>query len=84
MAAGGGEACSGIEALRAEPGVFADAPSVSTVRRILSKMTAAQVEAAAAALAEAREKVWPMMGVTPDAEDGLTSGHRRVCACGAL
>lgn len=38
-------------------------------------MTAVQVEAAAAAMAEVRQTVWPMMGVTPDVEEGLTSGH---------
>ena len=58
VVAGGGEACSDIEVLRSEPEVFAAAPSVSTVRRILSKMTAAQVQAAAAAMAEVRQRVW--------------------------
>ena len=33
VAAGGGEACSDIEALRAEPEVFGSVPSASTVHR---------------------------------------------------
>ena len=83
MAAGGGEACSDIKVLRSEPEVFAEAPSVSTVHRLLNKMTAAQVQTAAAAMAEVRQRVWPMMGITPDAEGELTSGID-ASACGAL
>ena len=58
VAVGGGEACSGIEVLRSELEVSAAAGSVSTVRRILSSMTAVQVQAAAAAMAEVLQRVW--------------------------
>ena len=65
VAAGGGEACSDIEVLRAEPEVFGVVPSVSTVHRTFTAMTAEQVEAFASTVAEVRQRVWPMIGGHP-------------------
>ena len=72
VTAGGGEACSDIEVLRSESEVFGDVPATSTVHRTLSAMTADQVKATAAGMAEVRRRVWKMMGITPDAKEGLT------------
>ena len=47
-------------------------PSVSMVRRTFTAMTAEQVEAFASAVAEVRQRVWPVIGVTLDAEAGTT------------
>ena len=72
VTAGGGEACSDVEVLRSEPEVFGDVPATSTVHRAFVGMTAERVKATAAGMAEVRRRVWKMMGITPDAKEGLT------------
>ena len=73
VAAGGGEACSDIEVLRAEPGVFGAVPSTTTVHRTFTGIDAERVEAAASAVGEVRQRVWPVMGIVPSAlKAGLT------------
>jgi hypothetical protein len=59
MLAGGGEACTDIEHLRAQPELFDDVPSDSTVYRMFTNDLSAEViEELAAGFAEVRAKVW--------------------------
>lgn len=64
MLAGGGESCLDIEHLRAGPDLFGSVPSDTTVARTFSKITAADRQTVAAALAPLRERVWSQSGVT--------------------
>ena len=56
--AGGGEACSDIEYLRAEPDLFGFVPSDSTVRRSFHEVRPSMREDLKLALAGIRAKVW--------------------------
>ena len=74
VAAGGGGACSAIEALHAEPEVFGGVPSTSTVHRVFTGMDEERVEAAASAVAGVRQRVWPMIGDHPRHRRGAGFG----------
>jgi hypothetical protein len=59
MLAGGGEACSDIEALRCQPTLFGEVPSAPTLWRALRhELTAAVVADLHDAFAEVRRRVW--------------------------
>ena len=58
MLAGGGEACTDIEYLRAEGGLFGDVPSAPTLYRTLRSLDPAAVGDLWAAQAAVRERVW--------------------------
>jgi hypothetical protein len=64
MLAGGGEACSDIEALRAQPALFGAVPSDSTLYRTFRQITPATLEGLWDAVAEVRARVWRRSGVT--------------------
>ena len=58
MLAGGGEACTDIETLRSEPGLFGEVASDSTLYRTLVQADESLVECLADAMAVVRERVW--------------------------
>ena len=58
MLAGGGEACTDIEYLRAEEGLFGDVPSAPTLYRTVRALDPATVGDLWAAQAVVREEVW--------------------------
>jgi hypothetical protein len=59
MMAGGGEACTDIEHLRAQPELFGEVPSDSTVYRTFTEeLTPQTLEEVRAAFAEVRATVW--------------------------
>lgn len=63
--AGGGEACTDVEALWPQHALFGEVPSDSTVHRVFAKeLTPAVVEQLWAAAAEVRAAMWRRMAVT--------------------
>jgi hypothetical protein len=64
MLAGGGEACSDIEHLRAQPALFGAVPSDSTLYRTFRHLDAATLTAVRVAFAEVRVKGWRKMAAT--------------------
>ena len=56
--AGGGEACTDIETLRSQRGLFGDVASDSTLYRTLTQADEGLVETLADAMATVRERVW--------------------------
>lgn len=64
MMAGGGEACSDIEKLRAQPALFGEVPSDSTLYRTFLGFDAATVAGLWAAMAQARAEVWSRSAAT--------------------
>lgn len=69
MLAGGGEACSDIEALRAQPDLFGAVPSDSTLYRSFRKLDAATVAGLWEAMAEVRSSVWRRSAATTGADE---------------
>ena len=65
MLAGGGEACSDIEHLRAQPVLFGEVASDSTLYRTLRGLGAGQVEGLLGAVAGVRAGVWERRGDAP-------------------
>ena len=64
MMAGGGEACSDIEKLRAQPTLFGEVPSDSTLYRTFFQLDAATVNGLWQAVASARAQVWSRAAAT--------------------
>jgi hypothetical protein len=64
MLAGGGEACSDIERLRAQPSLFGAVASDSTLYRTLRSIDAAALEGLWEAMAETRTQVWRRSSAT--------------------
>lgn len=64
MLAGGGEACSDIERLRAQPTLFGAVPSDSTLYRTIRSIDAAALEGVWEAMAEVRGHVWRRSSAT--------------------
>ena len=64
MLAGGGEACTDIEVLRAQPELFGSVPSDSTLYRTLRRLDPATVSGCDEAMAEIRAKVWRRSSAT--------------------
>jgi hypothetical protein len=64
MLAGGGEACSDIEHLRAQPALFGAVPSDSTLYRTFRHLDADALAALRGAFAEVRVKAWRRMAAT--------------------
>ncbi len=64
MLAGGGEACSDIEALRAQRSLFGSVPSDSTLYRTFRKLDAATLAGLWEAMAEVRAQVWRRSAAT--------------------
>src|SRR2546425_11081311 len=58
MLAGGGEACSDIEHLRAQAELFGSVPSDSTLYRTFRQIDIATLDGLWEAMAEARKAVW--------------------------
>lgn len=56
--AGGGEACTDIEVLRSQPGLFGRVASAPTLYRTLTEADEGLVDVLAAAMARVRERVW--------------------------
>jgi hypothetical protein len=63
MLAGGGRACTGIEHLRAQPGLFGAVPSDSTLYRTLRHIDAVTLDALRSAFAEVRTNAWRQAGI---------------------
>lgn len=68
MLAGGGEACSDIEALRGQPGLFGAVPSDSTLYRTFRQIGPAALAGLWEAIAGVRAKVWRRSSVTNTTE----------------
>lgn len=66
--AGGGEACSDIERLRAQPALFGSVPSDSTLYRTVRSIDAATLDGLRAAAAVVRSRVWSRSSATTGAE----------------
>jgi hypothetical protein len=64
MLAGGGEACSDIERLRAQPSLFGSVPSDSTLYRTIRSIDAATLDGLWEAMTEARTQVWRRSSAT--------------------
>jgi hypothetical protein len=64
MLAGGGEACSDVEALRAQPALFGAVPSDSTLYRTFRQIAPATLAGLWEAMAEVRARVWRRSSVT--------------------
>jgi hypothetical protein len=64
MLAGGGEACSDIERLRAQPALFGAVPSDSTLYRNFRHLDADTLVGLRAAFAEVRVMAWRRMAAT--------------------
>lgn len=64
MMAGGGEACSDIEKLRAQPALFGEVPSDSTLYRTFFQLDTATVTGLWEAMARARSQVWSRAAAT--------------------
>ena len=77
MLAGGGEACSDIEKLRAQPELFGSVPSDSTLYRTFRRLDPATVAGLDEAMAEARAEVWRRSSATTTRRPGGV-GYRRV------
>jgi hypothetical protein len=63
MLAGGGRACTGIEHLRAQPGLFGEVPSDSTLYRTFRQIDASTLNGLRSAFAEVRTNVWRQIGI---------------------
>ncbi len=68
MLAGGGEACSDIEHLRAQPALFGPVGSDSTLYRTFRHIDVGGLEALWQAMAEVRSRVWRRSSVTTGIE----------------
>ena len=69
MLAGGGEACTDIEHLRAQPALFGSVPSDSTLYRTFTdNLTPATLTAVRGAFATVRAAAWRRMGATTGTE----------------
>lgn len=68
MLAGGGEACSDIEVLRAEGELFGSVPSDSTLYRVLRSVDEATLERLVGSFAALRERVWSQTAGTASGE----------------
>ena len=64
MLAGGGEACTDIEHLRAQPALFGAVPSDSTLYRTVRQLDPQILEGVWAAMSEVRAGVWRRAGAT--------------------
>ncbi len=64
MLAGGGEACSDIEALRAQPALFGSVSSDSTLYRTFRQIDPDTLDALREAMAEVRAQVWRRSAAT--------------------
>lgn len=64
MLAGGGEACSDIERLRAQPSLFGAVPSDSTLYRTVRSIDSATLANVWGAVAETRRQVWRRSSAT--------------------
>jgi hypothetical protein len=64
MMAGGGEACSDIEKLRAQPALFGEVPSDSTLYRTFFQLDPTKVIGLWEAMAQARSRVWTRAAAT--------------------
>jgi Transposase DDE domain group 1 len=64
MMAGGGEACSDIEKLRAQPALFGEVPSDSTRYRTFFQLDPATVAGLWQAMTRARSEVWSQAAAT--------------------
>jgi hypothetical protein len=64
MMAGGGEACSDIEKLRAQPALFGEVPSDSTLYRTFFQLDPTTVGGLWDAMAQARAQVWSRAAAT--------------------
>jgi hypothetical protein len=64
MMAGGGEACSDIEKLRAQPALFGEVPSDSTLYRTFFQLEPTTVAGLWDAMAQARAEVWSRAAAT--------------------
>ena len=64
MLAGGGEACTDIEFLRAQVSLFGSVPSDSTLHRVFHELDSATRQALWAAVASVRAEVWSRRSVT--------------------
>jgi hypothetical protein len=64
MMAGGGEACRDVEKLRAQPVLFGDVASDSTLYRTFRAIDATTLDGLWAAMAETRSKVWARSAAT--------------------
>ena len=83
MLAGGGEACSDIEHLRAQPVLFAQVASDSTLYRTLRGLGPEAVQSLLAAVASVRGAVWERRGDTAGSA-AVVFGHRLDAGGGAL
>ena len=66
--AGGGEACSDIEVLRADGVLFGSVPSASTLYRVARGVDAVRLGALREALSQARQRVWPLIAAAARGE----------------
>lgn len=64
MLAGGGEACTDIEVLRAQPALFGSVPSDSTLYRTLRRLDPVTLAGLDEAMARTRAKVWRRSSAT--------------------
>lgn len=64
MLAGGGEACTDIEHLRAQASLFGSVPSDSTLHRFLHELDPATRESLWSAVASVRAEVWSRIAAT--------------------
>ena len=83
MLAGGGEACSDIEHLRAQPVLFGRVASDSTLYRTLRGLGPEAVQSLLAAVASVRGAVWERRGDTAGSA-AVVFGHRLDAGGGAL
>lgn len=76
MLADGGEAISGLAALREEPGVFGSVASIATAWRVLDRVDAPLLDRLRMAGAVARKRAWLARGRRrPGQRYGETSEH---------
>ncbi len=64
MLAAGGEACSDIEALRAQPALFGEVASTTTTWRTFQQINAASLDRFTTAIATLRDKMWSHLETT--------------------
>lgn len=78
--AGGGEACTDIEHLRAQPELFGEVPSDSTVYRTFTQdLTPEVVDQLQAGIAEVRAKVWRRAGLTRGSDPVVVDIDSTLC-----